>query len=181
MNWANLVTYLRLLLIPAVIACYYANFPSANLWAAILFAVASFSDWLDGYVARKLGLTSEFGAFIDPVADKLLVVTVLIMLVAVYPALLVATIIIISREILISALREWMASQGKRKAVAVAFSGKLKTTVQMLEMTALLLYSDDSAQWVWQFGFYGIHVAALISLYSMAHYCMNAWRSFKES
>ncbi len=181
MNWANLVTYLRILLIPAVIAVYYASFPSANLWAAILFTIASLSDWLDGFLARKLGLTSAFGAFLDPVADKLLVAIVLIMLVAAYPVLLLATGIIISREILISALREWMASRGQRDAVAVAFSGKLKTTVQMIAIIALLLYSAEAHQWIWQLGFWGIHLAALLSVYSMVHYFKNASSALQES
>ncbi|MDD9896074.1 MAG: CDP-diacylglycerol--glycerol-3-phosphate 3-phosphatidyltransferase [Gammaproteobacteria bacterium] len=181
MNWANLITFLRLLLIPVVIICYYASFSSANLWAAILFTIASMSDWLDGYLARKLGLTSAFGAFLDPVADKLLVAMVLIMLVTAYPVLLLATGIIISREILISALREWMASKGRRDAVAVAFSGKLKTTVQMFAIIALLFYSAESPQWIWQLGLWGIHLAALLSVYSMVHYFRNAWSALQES
>ena len=180
MNVANLVTYLRLLLIPAVIACYFASFPYANLWAAILFGIASLSDWLDGYLARKYEWTSEFGAFLDPVADKLLVVIILIMLVSVYPNLIVATGIIIAREILISALREWMASKGKRNVVAVAYLGKVKTTVQMVAIIALLLFNEESAQLVWQVGFYGIHIAVLISVYSMALYFNNAWSSLQE-
>ena len=181
MNGANLITYLRILLIPADIACYFASFPSANLWAAILFGIASLSDWLDGYLARKYQWTSEFGAFLDPVADKLLVVVVLIMLVTVYPALIVATVIIIAREILISALREWMASKGKRKVVAVAFFGKVKTTVQMVAIIALLLFNEGSSNLIWQIGFYGIHISVLISVYSMVTYFREAWSSLGES
>ena len=97
MNWANLATYLRILLIPVVIACFHSTFPSANIWAAILFSVASATDWLDGFLARKLDQGSEFGAFLDPVADKLLVTVILIMLVASYPVLLFATAVIITR------------------------------------------------------------------------------------
>ena len=179
MNWANQVTYLRLLLIPSVVLVFYSTFPYSNVWAAILFAIASLSDWLDGYLARKLKQTSEFGAFLDPVADKLLVVVVLIMLVTAYPGLLVATVIIIMREILISALREWMATRGKRDAVAVAFSGKLKTTVQMIAVIALLLYTPAFPQWFWQLSFLLIHVAALFSIYSMVHYFRGAWSTLK--
>ena len=179
MNWANQVTYLRLLLIPSVVLVFYSTFPYSNVWAGILFAIASLSDWLDGYLARKLKQTSEFGAFLDPVADKLLVVVVLIMLVTAYPGLLVATVIIIMREILISALREWMATRGKRDAVAVAFSGKLKTTVQMIAVIALLLYTPAFPQWFWQLSFLLIHVAALFSIYSMVHYFRGAWGTLK--
>ena len=103
MNWANQVTYLRLLLIPLVIACFYSGLSNANLLAALLFTMASLSDWLDGYLARRLNQTSDFGAFLDPVADKLLVVIVLIMLVTVYSNLLLATAVIIAREIIMSA------------------------------------------------------------------------------
>lgn len=181
MNWANQATLLRILLIPAVIGCYYSPLPSASLWAAILFSIASLTDWLDGYLARKLGLASAFGAFIDPVADKLLIAAVLIMLVSVYPVLLIATVIIISREILISALREWMAGKGKRSIVAVAYVGKLKTTVQMIAMIALLLFNAEYPQWIWQIGLIGIHLAAVLSVYSMILYFKNAWEYLKES
>jgi CDP-diacylglycerol---glycerol-3-phosphate 3-phosphatidyltransferase len=180
MNWANLVTYLRILLIPAVIACFHSTIPSANLWATVLFSIASLSDWLDGYLARKLNQSSEFGAFLDPVADKLLVAVVLIMLVASYPVLWFAAAVIITRELLISALREWMAGKGKRDTVAVAFSGKLKTTIQMFAIIGLLLANDEYPHWIWQIGFYGIHFAALISVYSMLQYFKNAWSTLQE-
>jgi len=121
MNAANLVTLSRIALIPVVVVLYYSGLPSGHIWATGVFVVASVSDWLDGYLARKLNQTSEFGAFIDPVADKLLVAVILIMLVTNHASLLPATSIIIAREILVSALREWMASQGKRSSVAVAF------------------------------------------------------------
>ena len=102
------------------------------------------------------------------------------MLVSVYPILIVATGIIIAREILISALREWMASKGKRNVVAVAYLGKVKTTAQMVAIIALLLFNEESAHLVWQVGFYGIHIAVLISVYSMALYFNNAWSSLQE-
>ncbi len=176
MNWANLVTYLRLLLIPVVILVYFSGLAWANVWALILFSVASLSDLLDGYLARKLDQTSEFGAFLDPVADKLLVAAVLIMLVAVYPILMWPTLVIISREILISALREWMASKGKRAAVAVAFSGKLKTTFQLIALGALLLADPGLPQWIFNIGFYLLLAAAALSLYSMGLYFSKAWK-----
>jgi len=128
------------------------------------------SDWLDGYLARRLNQTSEFGAFLDPVADKLLVVTVLIMLVGELNPLLTPTIVIIAREVLISALREWMATRGHREAVAVAFSGKLKTTFQMIAIVTLILVTESSPDWLLMTGFVMIYIAALLSLYSALHY-----------
>ena len=180
MNWANLATYLRIMLIPVVIACFHSTIPSANIWAAVLFSIASVTDWLDGFLARKLDQGSEFGAFLDPVADKLLVTVVLIMLVASYPVLLFATAVIITRELLISALREWMAGKGKRGVVEVAFSGKLKTTVQMIAIIALLLANDDYPRWIWDVGFSALHFAALLSVYSMLLYFKNAWEFLRE-
>jgi len=176
MTWANLVTCLRLLLIPVVLWCYSANFPHANIWAAALFMIASLSDFLDGYLARRLNQISAFGAFLDPVADKLLVAMALIMLVAAYPVLLPAAGLIIARELLISALREWMAGQGKRDAVAVAFTGKLKTTVQMIAIVTLMLASATTPDWLFTLGLGLIYSAALLSLWSMAEYFRNAWR-----
>jgi len=170
MNWANLVTYLRLLLIPLVVVSYYSELDHSHVIAALLFTLASLSDWLDGYLARKLELTSDFGAFLDPVADKLLVVTVLILLVGEINALLLPTIVIIAREVLISALREWMASRGHREAVAVAFSGKLKTTFQMIAIIVLMLVTEGTPDWLLMTGYIMITVAALLSLYSALHY-----------
>ena len=170
MNWANLITYFRMLLIPMVVLSYYSELQYANMLAAMLFSLASLSDWLDGYLARRLNQTSEFGAFLDPVADKLLVVTVLIMLVGELNPLLAPTIVIIAREVLISALREWMATRGHREAVAVAFSGKLKTTFQMIAIVALILVTESSPDWLLMTGFVMIYIAALLSLYSALHY-----------
>ena len=181
MNWANIVTIFRLLLIPGVAFCFYSDMASSNFWAALLFTIASLSDWLDGYLARRLELTSDFGAFLDPIADKLLVVVALIILVAAYESLLVATVILISREILVSGLREWMGAKGKRGLVTVEFSGKLKTTVQMIAIIALLLFGPNMPQWIWQLGFLGIHLAALISIYSMAVYFKKAWEALRGS
>ena len=175
-NVANLVTYFRLFLVPAVIVCFFSEFALANFWAAFLFTIASLSDWLDGYLARSMGITSDFGAFLDPIADKLLVVAVLVVLVASYQSLVFAAVILISREILISALREWMAEKGKRSLVRVGFFGKLKTTVQMVSIIALLLNTENNPNWIWYLGFIGIHIAALISVYSMLIYFKKAWR-----
>jgi CDP-diacylglycerol--glycerol-3-phosphate 3-phosphatidyltransferase len=179
LNWANAVTIIRVILIPVVAVCYYSELPASNFWAALLFAIASISDWLDGYLARKLDLASDFGAFLDPIADKLLVVVVLIMLVAAHSSLLIATIVLISREILISGLREWMSTKGRRDLVTVGFSGKLKTTIQMIAIVALLLGDIDRPQWLWQLGLFGIYLAALISVYSMVIYFKNAWETLQ--
>ena len=180
MNWANQVTYLRLLLIPLVIACFYSGLSNANLLAALLFTMASLSDWLDGYLARRLNQTSDFGAFLDPVADKLLVVIVLIMLVTAYSGLLLATTVIIAREIIMSALREWMALKGQREAVAVAFSGKLKTTVQMVAIILLLLATPHYLEWLWQLGLILLYLAAVLSVYSMLQYLKSAWPTLRK-
>jgi CDP-diacylglycerol---glycerol-3-phosphate 3-phosphatidyltransferase len=175
MNWANFVTYTRIALIPVVVGFFFSDWESGNLVAAIVFTVASISDWLDGYLARKLNLTSDYGAFIDPVADKLLVAVVLIVLLAAYPALWIATSIIVGREILVSALREWMATRNKRDSVAVAFSGKVKTTIQMIAIALLLLGSPTTPEFIWQAGYILLNLAALVSLWSMIQYFRNAW------
>ena len=180
MNWANQVTYIRLLLIPLVIACFYSGLPNANLLTAFLFTVASLSDWVDGYLARRLNQASDFGAFLDPVADKLLVTIVLIMLVTVYSSLLLATVVIITRELAISALREWMAVKGQSDLVSVAFSGKLKTTTQMLAIIVLLFAAPNYPDWIWQLGFVLIHLAAILSVYSMFQYFRRAWPKLRN-
>jgi len=127
------------------------------------------------HLARKLNQTSEFGAFIDSVADKLLVAVILIMLVTNPASLLPATSLIVARGLLVSALRDWVASQGKRSSVGVAFSGKLKTTVQMVAIGSLLLVTESTPAILWQFGFVLVNIAAILSLYSMFHYYRKAW------
>lgn len=179
MNWANIATVSRVILIPVVIYCYHLDSKSSHLLAATLFAIASLTDWLDGFLARKLKQSSEFGAFLDPVADKLLVAILLIMLISAYPALLLAGSIIIAREILVSALREWMASRGLRDRVAVKFSGKLKTTVQMLAIITLLLASPDLPEWVLLLGYGLIYLAAVLSISSGMQYFRAAWKELQ--
>ncbi|MFM1897381.1 MAG: hypothetical protein RLZZ385_2455 [Pseudomonadota bacterium] len=178
MNWANFVTILRILLIPVVVVLYLSQFPGHLLWSAAVFGVASFSDWLDGYLARRLKQTSAFGAFLDPVADKLLVSLVLVLLVASYSSVwfILPVSLIIGREILVSALREWMASRNQRDVVAVAFAGKVKTTVQMIAILVLLASDPQGPAVFWQIGYVFIYLAAGLSLYSMAVYFKAAWR-----
>lgn len=180
MNWANIATYSRVVLIPVVIYCYQLDTQFSHLLAAALFTIASLTDWLDGYLARKLNQSSEFGAFLDPVADKLLVAIMLIMLVSIYPPLLLAAGIIIAREILVSALREWMASKGLRDKVAVKFSGKLKTTVQMLAIITLLLANPSLPEWVLTLGYALIYLAAVLSISSGAQYFRAGWSELQS-
>ena len=166
MNLANAITSFRLLLIPMVVGSYYSDWVFSNVAAAALFTLASLSDWLDGYLARRLDIATDLGAFLDPVADKLLVSAVLIMLSTQFPVLLLPAILIVSREIVISALREWMAARGKRDVVAVAYSGKLKTTVQMLAIIVLILVTESSPDYLIWLGLCMIYLAALLGLYS---------------
>lgn len=172
MNLANIVTCVRILLIPVVWGLYYTDFPGHLWWAAAVFGVASFSDWLDGYLARRLNQMSAFGAFLDPVADKLLVSLVLVMLASNHPSVwfILPVSLIIGREILVSALREWMAGQGHRDVVAVAFVGKVKTTVQMIAILILMISRPDSPWFLLGMGYLGLYLAALLSLVSMVKY-----------
>jgi CDP-diacylglycerol--glycerol-3-phosphate 3-phosphatidyltransferase len=145
--------------------------PVAKNWTAMgIFAAAAITDWLDGYLARRLGETSAFGAFLDPVADKLMVAAALILLVQLGRAEAYLAIIIIGREIAISALREWMAQLGRTKNVAVAFIGKVKTASQMTAIIALLLYEPLGVVPTALLGTIALWVAAILTLWSMFHY-----------
>jgi cardiolipin synthase (CMP-forming) len=170
------LTWLRIVLIPVFVAVYYLPdtwlMPVAKNWTAMtIFAVAAITDWLDGYLARRLGETSAFGAFLDPVADKLMVAAALILLVQLGRAEAYLAIIIIGREIAISALREWMAQLGKTKNVAVALIGKVKTASQMTAIIALLLYEPlFGIVPTSLLGTIALWVAAILTLWSMLHY-----------
>ena len=178
MNIANLTTILRIVLIPVIVGYYYSNLAQGHLIAAAVFAVASLTDWLDGYLARKLDQATELGAFLDPVADILLVVVVSLVLLATYPVLLLLPIaVIVVRELVISALREWTAARGKR--VAVAFSGKLKATIQMLAIIALLTLENGEPRLLWLLGAGLIYLSAIIALWSMAQYFHRAWQNLE--
>ena len=176
LNLPTAFTWLRILLIPVFVGVYYLPdawlAPAGKNWLAMsVFAIAAITDWLDGYLARKLGLASAFGAFLDPVADKLMVASALIVLVALGRAEAWLAIIIIGREIAISALREWMAELGAGKSVAVAFVGKLKTTAQMTAIIALLLYEPlIPGVPTPLLGTVALWLAAILTLWSMAHY-----------
>lgn len=176
MKIANLVTVSRVLLVPIIVLVYYSTLPGSHLIAAALFAVASITDWLDGYLARKLNQSSAFGAFLDPVADKLLVVMALVLLTANYPSpwFVIPTAILIAREVFVSALREWMAGRNMRDQVAVGYIGKVKTTVQMLAIILLLAYTATWPLWVLQLGYVLIYISAALSLWSMTVYLKKA-------
>ena len=174
------LTWLRIVLIPVFVAVYYLPdtwlMPVAKNWTAMtIFAVAAITDWLDGYLARRLGETSAFGAFLDPVADKLMVAAALILLVQLGRAEAYLAIIIIGREIAISALREWMAEVGAGKSVAVAFAGKLKTVAQMTAIIALLLYEPlIPGVSTPLLGTIALWIAVILTLWSMVHYLRKA-------
>ena len=174
------LTWLRIVLIPLLIAVYYlpeswASLQERNLIATSVFVVAGATDWLDGYLARALNQTSAFGAFLDPVADKLMVAAALIMLVQLDRTNAVIAAIIIGREITISALREWMAQIGASKSVAVSMIGKIKTTAQMAAIPLLLLQEPVAGIDVMAAGTWLIYIAAVLTLWSMGYYMRMAW------
>jgi cardiolipin synthase (CMP-forming) len=193
MNWnvPNILTVLRIALIPVFVGIFYLPHNlyalgihpthTLNMLAAGVFALASFTDWLDGYWARRFNQTSSFGAFLDPVADKLMVAAALIVLVEFSRVGAVVSLIIIGREIAISALREWMAGLGKSSSVGVAMIGKIKTAAQMLAIF-LLLYWDNIAGYNTRLiGHVLIVLAAFLTLLSMAYYLKAAWPIIKKS
>jgi cardiolipin synthase len=181
LNVPNLLTLSRIVMIPLLLGIYYVpdqwvSISTKDITATTIFILAGITDWLDGYLARRLNQMSAFGAFLDPVADKLIVVGALIVLLHLEPARVDALValIIIGREVAISALREWMAKVGQAKSVAVAFVGKLKTVTQMVAIP-LLLYHDPllglDCQW---WGTILINVAAILTVVSMLYYLRKA-------
>ncbi len=177
LNFPTLLTLLRIALIPFFIVAFYLPMEWGRTAAALLFVLAAVTDWWDGYLARKWDQTSPFGAFLDPVADKLMVAAALVLLVSDMPNLWVAipAIVIIGREIAISALREWMAEMGNRTNVAVSMIGKIKTTVQMVAIL-LLLYREPIMELPTAVvGMVLLYVAMLLTLWSMVIYLRAAW------
>jgi CDP-diacylglycerol--glycerol-3-phosphate 3-phosphatidyltransferase len=181
MNLANFFTCLRVLLIPVFMLVYYGDFTGHHLLASAIFIVACITDWLDGHTARRLKQTSRFGAFLDPVADKLLVAISLVLLAGSYTSAwyVVPAALIVAREVLVSALREWMAEQQQRDAVAVGVIGKWKTTLQMIALGVLLATDPSGPRWLWLPGYVLINVAAFLALWSMFVYLRNAWPLLK--
>ena len=187
LNTPNIITLSRIVLIPLIIGIYYLppewlSLEHKNTVATVVFILAAVTDWLDGYLARKLNQMSAFGAFLDPVADKLIVVGALVVLLQLERVDALVAMIVIGREIAISALREWMAKVGQAKSVAVAFVGKLKTVSQMVAIPLLLyngtLFEVLDCQWL---GTLLINVAAVLTVISMLYYLRKALPHAKVS
>jgi len=180
MNLPNFLTWLRIMAIPLFVGIFYLppdwlSPAGQNLAATLVFSGAAITDWLDGYLARVLNQTSAFGAFLDPVADKLMVAAALIVLVHLDRLDAPIALIIIGREITISALREWMAQIGKSKSVAVSFLGKIKTASQMIAIPLLLYYDKIGDIFDSQLiGTWLIYLAAVLTLWSMVYYLRAA-------
>eukprot|EP00456_Euglypha_rotunda_P007742 TRINITY_DN11401_c0_g1_i2.p2 TRINITY_DN11401_c0_g1~~TRINITY_DN11401_c0_g1_i2.p2 ORF type:complete len:194 (-),score=70.31 TRINITY_DN11401_c0_g1_i2:493-1074(-) len=186
MNLPNLLTVLRVAVIPVVLVLFYLPIEHSRQIATMLYAAACVTDWIDGYLARKWGQTSKFGAFLDPVADKLLVTVTLIMLLDAEVAegrgrlLAVLVAIIIGREVTISALREWMAELGQRTSVAVGTVGKFKTIFQMVAIGMMLWGIPFYGIPIYKIGFGILFIAAGLTVWSMLLYLKAAWPYMKE-
>lgn len=178
----NFLTLIRILLIPVLVVFFYLPFEHSRLVCAAVFAVASITDWLDGYLARSLNQISPLGKFLDPVADKLIVSVALVLLVSehVFPYLAIPAAIIVGREVVISALREWMAELGKRASVAVSYIGKVKTALQMIAITLLLSYRPGD-EIFGGIGYVMLYVAAVLTIWSMCLYLKAAWLEISKS
>lgn len=179
----NILTLLRIALIPVLVVLYFLDFPLRNEFVVGTFILAAFTDWLDGFLARKLNAASALGAFLDPVADKLIVSTALVLLatdghvletVWHYVPFTIAICIIIGREIVISSLREWMAELGERGIVAVGMLGKLKTTLQMVAIIFMLYAKDLYSMPILKTGEILLYVAAALTIWSMWVYLRAA-------
>ncbi|HMN47310.1 MAG TPA: CDP-diacylglycerol--glycerol-3-phosphate 3-phosphatidyltransferase [Povalibacter sp.] len=190
---ANVLTFARIVMIPLVVVLFYLPYGWSDPTAACVFILAAITDSLDGYLARRLGQTSALGAFLDPVADKLMVVTALILLVSHDPPHLklirfdphllitLTAAVIVGREITISALREWMAELGARGKVAVSSLGKLKTIFQMTGLSMMLFRSDVWFIPAFELGVYCLVAAAVLTLWSMVVYLRAAWPALSDS
>ena len=183
MNLPNILTLFRIGLIPVFMVVFYLPFDWSNEACCVVFVVAAISDLLDGFLARKLQQTSRLGAFLDPVADKLMVAIVLVLLVERNPGILLTlpAAVIIGREIAVSALREWMAELGARSRVAVSIYGKIKTIAQMTALPLLIYHDSLYGLPVYDFGLILLYVAALLTLVSMCQYLVSAWPKLRES
>lgn len=176
-NWPNTLTWIRIVAIPLIVVVFYLPVAWARPAAGLLFALAGVTDWLDGYLARRLRQTSSFGAFLDPVADKLAVATALVLLVQQDPEpyLTIVAAIIIGREITVSALREWMSQVGERSQVAVSFFAKCKTTVQIVGISLMLYEQPLLGLPIYGMGIALLLLAAAITVWSMLDYLRAAW------
>jgi len=181
MKIPTILTFVRLGLIPVFVAVYYLPFEWSGIIAAVIFALAGITDLLDGYLARRLNQVTEFGAFLDPVVDKLMVVIALVLLAADLrmPYIALPAAIIISREIVVSALREWMAEIGEHASVAVNFVGKIKTTIQIIAIVGLLACDPRYHGFVFYTSYFFLYLAAVLTLWSMVMYLNAARVHFK--
>ncbi|MGI4815910.1 MAG: CDP-diacylglycerol--glycerol-3-phosphate 3-phosphatidyltransferase [Janthinobacterium lividum] len=196
LNVPILLTWLRIVLIPLIVGVYYLpvgmlTSPQQNVAASVIFILAALTDWFDGFLARKLDQTSAFGAFLDPVADKLMVTAALLVLVHLSRLNALIALVIVGREITISALREWMAQIGASKSVAVNSLGKIKTVCQMIAIPMLLFNRPLLPLNAWMTGqgtrldmhFWGtwlIYLAAILTIWSMFYYMKLAWPQIRE-
>jgi CDP-diacylglycerol--glycerol-3-phosphate 3-phosphatidyltransferase len=181
-NLPTYLTLLRIALIPLLAIIFYLPWQYANFTCTAIFLIAGITDWLDGYLARKMGQETAFGAFLDPVADKLMVAFVLVLLVEheSSPYLTIPAAIIIGREIAIASLREWMAEIGQRAKVQVSQLGKWKTTAQITAI-ALLLYGENLAGLpIKTLGYWLLYIAAILTLWSMVNYLAAAMATLRE-
>jgi CDP-diacylglycerol--glycerol-3-phosphate 3-phosphatidyltransferase len=176
-NIPNILTLIRIFLIPAFVIVFYLPWHLSHQVATGIFVLAAITDWLDGFLARNLNQITKLGAFLDPVADKIMVATALVLIVGEYDVMYftLPAAIIIGREIVISALREWMAELGKRASVAVGFVGKIKTGVQMAALILLLLFAPHDNSWLKFAGIALLYIAAILTLWSMVMYLKIAW------
>ncbi|WP_104201938.1 CDP-diacylglycerol--glycerol-3-phosphate 3-phosphatidyltransferase [Billgrantia saliphila] len=181
MNIPNILTLARIAFIPLLVVFFYLPYSWSLPVAAALFALAAVTDWLDGYLARLWDQSTPFGAFLDPVADKVMVAVALALLIERFDSiwLTLPALVIIGREIVISALREWMAEMGKRGNVAVSWLGKVKTTLQMVALLLLLAFAPGTP--LSMVGVVTLHVAALLTLWSMVLYLRAAWPHLSRS
>ncbi len=181
MNIPNTLTLLRILLIPVFVVVFYLPFEWRYMGTAIIFAIAAITDWIDGFLARKLNQSTPFGAFLDPVADKLMVAIALCLLIERFNAwyFTLPALVIIGREIVISALREWMAELGARANVAVSYIGKVKTLVQMLAILLFLGIELDYQGVMRWLAYLSLYASASLTIWSMVLYMKAAWPSLK--
>lgn len=193
-NWPNLLTFIRMSFIPLIVGLYYVP-RWGHLCAAVLFAIAAITDWLDGYLARYLQQTTRLGAFLDPVADKLLVCIVLVLIVDAHHVQLLApnaclncaslivtipAIIIVCRELIVSALREWMATLGNSTDLAVSHFGKIKTVMQMLALTILLFCDQQTSIYLLITGYICLYIAVILTIWSMLCYLFKVLNVYKN-
>jgi CDP-diacylglycerol--glycerol-3-phosphate 3-phosphatidyltransferase len=181
-NLPNTLTWLRIAAIPLIVLLFYMPYPWADPAAGLVFAAAGITDSLDGYLARRLGQTSRLGAFLDPVADKLVVAVALVLLVSrdPRPLIVLTAAVIIGREITISALREWMAEIGQRRKVAVSQLGKYKTILQIVGLSMMLFRWNLLGLPTYTVGVVLTEIAAAATLYSMVAYLRAAWPELRQ-